>query len=85
MIYFYLMKDLPLLAIFKIITTSCNFTQRKKKKKHSTNKQVKLTEEWYKTSYVFYLWICIIYPAEREEKEKTFLEQAAFWHDVKVV
>ena len=43
MIYFYLMKDLPLLAILKIITTSCNFTQ--KKKKHPTNKQVKLTKE----------------------------------------
>ena len=38
MIYFYLMKDLPLLAILKIITTSCNFTQ---KKKHPTNKRKK--------------------------------------------
>ena len=46
MIYFYLMKDVPLLAIFKIITTSCNFTQKKKKKKkkNPTNKQVKLTK-----------------------------------------
>ena len=81
MICFYLMKDLPLLAILKIITTPCNFTQ--KKNTQPTNKE-KLTKEWYKTSYVFYVWICIIYPAEREEK-KTFLEQAAFWHEVKVV
>ena len=36
MIYFYLMKDLPLL---ENITTSCNFTQ--KKKKHPTNKRKK--------------------------------------------
>ena len=33
------MKALPLLAILKIITTSCNFTQ--KKKKHPTNKRKK--------------------------------------------
>ena len=59
MICFYLMKALPLLTILKIITTSRNFTAKKKnkQKKHPTNKQVKLTEEWYKTNYVFYVWI----------------------------
>ena len=36
------MKDLPLLAILKIITTSCNF--RQKKKKHPTNKRKKTAE-----------------------------------------
>ena len=42
------MKALPLLAIMKIITTSRNFTQKKKNKKnkkHPTNKQVKLSKE----------------------------------------
>ena len=57
MICFYLMKALPLLTILKIITTSRNFTPKKKQKKHPTNKQIKLTEEWYKTNYVFYVWI----------------------------
>ena len=41
------MKDLPLLAILKIITTSSNFTQKKNnnnKKKHPTNKRKKTAE-----------------------------------------
>ena len=36
------MKALPLLAILKIITASCNFTQKNKQtKKHATNKTKK--------------------------------------------
>ena len=42
MIYFYLMKDLPLLAILKIITTSCNFTQKKEK---TPNQQTSKTNQ----------------------------------------
>ena len=38
MIYFYLMKALPLLAILKIITTSRNFTQKKKTPNQQTSK-----------------------------------------------
>ena len=104
MIYSYLMIDLPLLAMSKIISTSCNFTQKKKKtpsqqtsKTNQTVTQDKLCilcMDLWKSSSTPPRWIdweaklaqfqSIIYPAKREEK-KTFLEQAAFWHEVKVV
>ena len=45
MIYFYLMKALPLLAILKIITTSRNFTPKKKKKKNTPNQQTSKTNQ----------------------------------------
>ena len=41
------MKDVPLLAIFKIITTSCNFTQKKK-----TNKKKKPNQQTSKTNQI---------------------------------
>ena len=37
------MKDLPLLVTLKIITTSCNFTQKKKKK--TPNQQTSKTDQ----------------------------------------
>ena len=75
------MKDLPLLEILKIITTSCNFTQMYgfiKILEYST-KMNRLRKE-----------TCTlpehnIPSREREREKKTFLEQAAFWHEVKVV
>ena len=48
MIYFYLMKALPLLAILKIITISWNFTQKKhpaiKRKKTAGAEQNQIVE-----------------------------------------
>ena len=103
MIYFYLMKDLPLLAILKIITTSCNFPPKKTTPNQQTSKTNQrviqdklciLCMDLLKSSSTPPRWIdweeklahfqSIIYPAERERK-KTFLEQAAFSHEVKVV
>ena len=47
------MKDLPLLAILKIITTSYNFTQ---KKKHPTNKRIKLTKECDTRQVMYFMY-----------------------------
>ena len=75
------MKDLPLLEILKIITTSCNFTQMYGfiKILEYTTKMNRLRKE-----------TCTlpehnIPSREREREKKAFLEQAAFWHEVKVV
>ena len=79
MIYFYLMKDLPLLAILKIITTSCNFMQM--------YGFIKILE--YSTKMNRLRRETCTFPEHnlpsREGEKNNLLEQAAFWHEVKVV
>ena len=81
MIYFFLMKDLPLLEILRIITTSCNFTQM--------YGFIKILEYPTKMNRLRKETCTLpehnIPSRERERERKTFLEQAAFWHEVKVV
>ena len=45
------MKALPLLAILKMITISCNFTQKKKKQPTKERKQLELNKTKSLKSY----------------------------------
>ena len=76
------MKALPLLAILKIITTSRNFTQKKKK---TPNQQTSKTNQRVIQDKLCILCMDLHNLPGRERGKKTFLEQAAFWHEVKVV
>ena len=77
------MKALPFLAILKIITTSRNLTQKKKNNNNQpTNKQ---TNQRVVQDKLCILCMDLHNLPGRERGKKTFLEQAAFWHEVKVV